>query len=91
VHVLGALQTFAVWAQDAGTLAAGLDAAKGRLSDRASGVISRQRIRVAPALHIVTYYTRFEFVFGAALGSQLQLFLALYGRQSEPADAQEAA
>jgi hypothetical protein len=39
VHVLGALQTFAVWAQDAGTLAAGLDAAKRRLSDRASGVI----------------------------------------------------
>jgi len=91
VHVLGALQTFAVWAEDTSNLAAGLDAAKGRLSDRASGVISRQRIRVAPALHIVTYYTRFEFIFGAALGSQLQLFLALYGRHSQTADAQEAA
>ena len=91
VHLLGDLQTFAVWAEDTSNLAGGLDEAKRRLSDRAAGVISRQRIRVAPALHIVTYYTRFEFIFGAALGSQLQLFLALYGRQSETADAQEAA
>ncbi|AUB85147.1 hypothetical protein [Candidatus Thiodictyon syntrophicum] len=90
-QLLGYLQAFAVWAEDSSNLAGGLDDAKRRLCDREYGVVSRQRIRVSPALHIVTYHTRFEFIFGAAIGAQLQLFLALYGRHSQAADAQEAA
>ena len=90
-QLLSYLQTFAIWAEDASNLAGGLDDAKRRLCDREYGVVSRQRIRVSPILHIVTYHTRFEFIFGAAIGVQLQLFLALYGRHSQTADAQEAA
>ncbi|WP_020504308.1 hypothetical protein [Lamprocystis purpurea] len=90
-QLLGYLQTFAVWAEDASNLAGGLEETKRRLCDRDYAVVSRQRIRVSPALHIVTYHTRFEFIFGAAIGVQLQLFLALYGRHSQTADAQEAA
>jgi hypothetical protein len=90
-QLLGSLQTFAVWAEDASNLAGGLEETKRRLCDREYSVVSRQRIRVSPALHIVTYHTRFEFLFGAAIGAQLQLFQALYGRHSQPADTQEAA
>ena len=90
-QLLGYLQTFAVWAEDTSNLAGGLESAKRRLCEHGYNVVSRQRIQVSSALHIITYHTRFEFVFGAAIGTQLQLFLALYGRHSESADAQEAA
>jgi hypothetical protein len=90
-QLLGYLQTFAVWTEDNSHLAGGLEETKRRMCDREYGVVSRQRIRVSPALHIVTYLTRFEFVFSAAIGVQLQLFLALYGQHSQTADAEEAA
>ena len=74
-----ALSAFAAWADDDGTLLAGLGALLRRFGWHwREFVTSREKIHLCAALSVVTYKNRFEFVMASALAEQLQLFLALY-------------
>ncbi len=74
-----ALSAFAAWADDDGTLLAGLGALLRRFGWHwREFVTSREKIHLCAALSVVTYKNRFEFVMASVLAEKLQLFLALY-------------
>ena len=74
-----ALRAFAAWADDDGTLLAGLDVLLEHFGwSSFRPVTSREKIHLCAALSVVTYKNRFEFVMASALAEQLQLFLGLY-------------
>lgn len=81
--MLGHLATFATWAEDDSGLAAGARAMAEHIARHDYEVQSRQRFMLGRRSFAVTYLTRFEFMIGEPLASQLQIFLSVHGQQAE--------